>query len=41
MAGVDADDEARLLLDFLRHVGGRGVVDEDGVSKVSILTTLP
>lgn len=27
MAGVDADDEARLLLDFLRHGGGRGVVD--------------
>jgi hypothetical protein len=25
MAGVQADDEARLLLDFLRHFGGRGV----------------
>jgi hypothetical protein len=30
VAGVKADDEARLLLDFLRHVGGRGVVDGVG-----------
>ena len=28
MAGVQADDKARLLFDFLRHIGGRrGVVD--------------
>jgi hypothetical protein len=26
VALVQADDEARLLLDFLRHVDGRGVV---------------
>lgn len=30
MASVKADDEARLLLDFLRHFGGRGVVDGEG-----------
>lgn len=30
VAGVKANDEARLLLDFLRHFGGRGVVDGDG-----------
>jgi hypothetical protein len=27
VAGVEADDEARLLLDFLRHFAGGGVVD--------------
>lgn len=27
MAGVQADNEARLLFDFLRHRGGGGVVD--------------
>ena len=27
VAGVKADDEARLLLDFLRHRDGRDVVD--------------
>lgn len=31
MAGVKADDEARLLFDFLRHFGERGVVDGVGV----------
>jgi hypothetical protein len=31
VAGIKADDEAGLLLDFLRHVGGRGVVDGDDV----------
>jgi hypothetical protein len=30
VAGVKADDEARLLLDFLRHLGGRDVVDGCG-----------
>lgn len=30
VASVKADDEARLLLDFLRHFGGRGVVDGEG-----------
>jgi hypothetical protein len=38
VASIDADDEAGLLLDFLRHFGGRGVVDGDGFrqSKVCI-----
>jgi hypothetical protein len=27
VASVEADDEAGLLLDFLRHVGGGGVFD--------------
>ena len=27
VAGVEANDEARLLLDFLRHRDGRDVVD--------------
>jgi hypothetical protein len=31
VAGVKAEDEARLLLDFLRHIGGRGVVDGVGI----------
>jgi hypothetical protein len=31
VALVETDNEARLLLDFLRHFGGRGVVDGVGV----------
>jgi hypothetical protein len=33
VAGVEADDEARLLLDFLRHRDGRDVVVSMGRSR--------
>lgn len=33
VAGVQADDEARLLFDFLRHPGGGGVVGGRWISR--------